>query len=146
MTPSELLKGSKCRKCSLELNSFKLEDWKKMNPENNGVLYLLRCFNETEEFYKIGITSLTVEERYKTHSRMPYKYEVIYQFSYSNRDVIWELEKVVKEYIRPCSPLLKFKGSLTECFSGEYIEEIKRILKVYENYQIENWKEYESKN
>lgn len=146
MSPKELLKGSKCRKCAFELNSFKLEDWKKINPENNGVLYLLRCFNKTEEFYKIGITSLTIEGRYKTPSKMPYEYEVLYQLSYPNRNVIWELEKTVKEYIRPCSPLIKFKGSLTECFEGKYLKEVERILKTYENYQIENWKNYESED
>jgi hypothetical protein len=146
MTPSELVKGSRCRKCAFELNTFKLEDWKKVKPGNNAILYLIKCFNENEEFYKIGITSLSVEERYKTVSRMPYNFDIIFSFTYYNRDIIWELEKDIKKFIMPYSPLIKFKGYLTECFDKTYIENVLYMLKSYENYQVEKWKELETSN
>lgn len=137
--PKEHFKGSNCRKCSFQLSSFKLSDWKNMNPENNGVLYLIKCFNKDEEFLKIGITSKTIKERYKSPSKMPYDYEVLYNLNYPNRDIIWELEKEIKNKIPSYNPIIKFKGHLTECFNVKNQEEILKILKAQENYQIENW-------
>lgn len=54
-------------------------------------LYLLKCYGEDEEFYKIGKTFRSVGERF-TKTNMPYKYEVVYMYS-GDADKIWDLEE-----------------------------------------------------
>ncbi len=81
-------------------------------------VYIIRCFNETESFYKIGKTFCTLKRRFKS-TLMPYQYEVVKIFE----DIvdfkrISDLEKTVQKqnnhfkYI----PKIKFEG-MYECFS-----------------------------
>lgn len=41
------------------------------------LLYVCRLFSETEEFFKVGITTKSVQQRF---SSIPYQFEVIYEF------------------------------------------------------------------
>lgn len=88
--------------------------------DSQGTLYVIRCFNENEEFYKIGITGQTIFQRFgfedKPTIRMPYKFEVI-QLIQDQSSAIWELEhwlhKLYKNY--KYEPKIKFAGH-KECF------------------------------
>ena len=51
---------------------------------------VIRCFNENEEFYKIGITSSSIQHRYNSTSKMPYKYEIIQEI-YDTPEIIYNL-------------------------------------------------------
>ena len=79
--------------------------------------YSLKCYNSTEEFYKIGITCRTVKERYSQKYYMPYKYEII-NFYQSNAEEIWNIEKYFLKGLKKYkySPQISFAGSLNECF------------------------------
>lgn len=81
-------------------------------------LYIIRCFNESESFYKIGITSRTIKQRFHGN-RMPYAYEVISEKT-GTPEAIYELEKEMhkkhKQY--KYNPKIEFPGSARECFSN----------------------------
>lgn len=84
-------------------------------------VYIIRCWNEDEEFYKIGKTFNTIEERMKGKSRnkaMPYNWEIIKEYTLNSaRDTCeFELEakKLCTEY--KYNPKINFHGK-QECFS-----------------------------
>lgn len=119
-TPNEHLAGRGCKQCANLKNGFtkdKFIETAKAGGYNAATLYILKCSNEHEEFYKIGITLQTISKRY-SGKKMPYNYEIIQEI----KDIpenIWEAEKqlhlVNKEF--HYIPSIKFGGSLKECFS-----------------------------
>jgi hypothetical protein len=127
-TPKEHLKGSGCPTCAKLVNSFSFEQWKNINKNNKAVLYVLSCEGLEEDFIKVGITSLSVKERYKGVKRMPYSYTVEYQFTTHNRKLIWDTEKEIKTLLEKYNPKLKFKGSALECFRSVDKEKILKII------------------
>ena len=80
--------------------------------------YTIRCFNEDEEFYKIGRTMDVVEKRYSGNKAMPYEYEVISETK-DSAGFIWDLERDEKRKLKSLHyiPELYFGGSKTECFT-----------------------------
>lgn len=112
--------GHGCNKCSRENNGWtRLKFKNHCNKNNNGIgtFYILKCFNENETFYKIGITSKSVQERYKTLLAMPYNYEITQQIT-GDPLLIWDLEYFLKKYNKQYRymPLQTFPGCITECF------------------------------
>lgn len=63
-------------------------DCEKYN-NGKGILYLIKCWNAYETFYKIGITSQSVKKRHKSTK---YNYEIIWEIQ-ENSSQIWDLEK-----------------------------------------------------
>lgn len=92
---------------------------------NNRVctFYTIRCFNEEEEFYKIGITMNTTKSRYYGKVNLPYEYEVISEVK-GSAGFIWDLERDEKRKLKLLhyTPKLSFGGSETECFTNYKIE------------------------
>ena len=82
-----------------------------------GIFYIIRCFNGDEEFYKVGITSRSVEERYRSREHLPYDYEVVQEI-YDNPANIYDLEKIIKKKNKQFKylPKIKFAGCVSECF------------------------------
>ena len=88
--------------------------------------YILECFNDIEKFYKIGITSSTIKNRYKSKKSMPYNYNIILELK-NTVEYIWDLEQKLKQnLINNYKPLIPFGGSYLECFSNK--EEIFSLL------------------
>jgi hypothetical protein len=132
-TPNSHLNGKGCRKCAnKELKFTRAENgWDKShwvkycnrNPNNDPKLYIIHCFDNKEQFIKIGITSKKITERYLPKD-IPYNYQVI-KIIDGYPGTIYDLEKKLKgeykgfRYI----PRLKFKG-YTECFSELIMEPI----------------------
>lgn len=92
------------------------------NNNGKGILYLIRCWMGDEIFYKIGITSLSVEERYNHDGsspigRMPYFYKLVWKIE-EDASEIWDLELQFKRNIKDTKyqPEIKFGGSVKECF------------------------------
>lgn len=55
-TPNSHLNGHGCRKCMIENNGWTKTKFINHCNKNNGglgIFYILKCFNETEEFYKL---------------------------------------------------------------------------------------------
>lgn len=111
-----LNKYAGCQKCGFEKVGYNKTIFKNNCNNGLGILYVIKCFNETEEFYKIGITSRSIEERFKYNSDLPYKYEVIQEIRDTSEN-IYTLEKVLhKIYCQWRYKPLKPFGGITECF------------------------------
>lgn len=103
-------------------NKWTYTDWDKAGKASKHFdsfkLYVIRCWNEEEEFYKIGKTFNKIEQRFKEPEAMPYQYEIIKELE-SNSFYISKLEskfhKQLKEH--KYSPTKKFEGC-TECFTN----------------------------
>lgn len=116
-TPSHHLMGKNgCHVCNNGLCWSKKEFAERFS-NKPCMLYIINCFNDKEDFYKIGITTNTVKIRYHSKTRMPYNYIVIFEYR-SNAENIWELEselkhKRLKDY--SYKPNISFGGE-GECF------------------------------
>ena len=121
ITPSHLLEGQGCRKCGMKNSggwSYTIWENKGKNSKNfdSYKVYILRCWNESEEFYKIGKTFYSTEKRFLGDYRMPYSYEIVKIFEGSAKDIS-KLEKQLQKDNKKnkYTPKIKFKG-YTECF------------------------------
>jgi len=113
------LQGQGCTKCKNEKTGWTYTAWSKAAPGNPGILYVLRCWNDDEEFYKIGITCQSkVKGRYHNKLRMPYNYEIVEEIVSDDRKYIYKLEKQLKRNHKELAyePKISFDGSKSECF------------------------------
>ena len=121
--------GDGCPKCGNELighGRSKFIEGCNRNNNGKGLLYILKCIDGDSVFYKIGITSKTVEQRYSS-SRMPFKYtkEYLLVFSgYFAYDIETRFHSLLSGY--RYRPSVKFEGH-TECFTT--IKPIEQLLK-----------------
>lgn len=117
--PESHAKGNGCKKCSQLLCTFRKKDWIKKANGKPGTFYILKCWNENEQFYKVGITFNSVKMRYHMKNSITYKYKVIKEETSSNLSYIWDKEKKTIKKLQKFhyTPLLPFQGSYSECFS-----------------------------
>lgn len=108
-----------CRNCG-NANNYHKETWIKRANGKKGTFYIIRCFNDIEEFFKFGITFNSVQKRYIHKSFMPYNYEIIREVKSKNLSYIWNLEKRFKRFKRKnhYKPLIHFAGDKQECFKN----------------------------
>ena len=124
-TPNSHLKGHGCAKCAEEESGWSRSHFAEKCDKNNnglGILYILECFNDSEKFLKIGITSRSVKERYHSKTLMPYAYRVLDEIV-GSPTYIYDLETKLHQINKQNQyvPSISFKGSVTECFK-EYKE------------------------
>lgn len=124
-TPNNHIKGQGCPKCKNDKNigGFGKNDYIKRANDRTCIFYTLRCFNDNEEFYKIGITVQTIQNRYNHITKMPYLYEIISEI-YGEAGAIWDLELSEKRKLKDLKyePSIAFRGSKTECFTSYKVE------------------------
>lgn len=121
------IKGKGCNEC--RFYGYTELDYVNYCKDNNILstdYYIIKMFNECEEFYKLGITSKGVKERYgRKRNLKDYSYEEIYVKSLDT-SVAWRFEESIKK------DLIKFKykpnihfAGYTECFNMDLpIQEI----------------------
>lgn len=87
------------------------------NNRGVGILYLLLCYDDHESFYKIGITSLSVESRYHSTDKLFYDYDIIWEIE-GPSGFIWDCEFSVKSKISKnlYVPEVWNRRFSTECF------------------------------
>ena len=121
--PASHLSGNGCPKCKSEnqrrLNAIRFED-----TYDVATLYFLRCYNDSEVFLKIGITSKTVDKRYTHKKSMPYNRETLYEWTGDSKYVM-ELEDKVKSLFLYHKPEIMFGGGHSETL---HISQEKMIL------------------
>lgn len=85
---------------------------------NQASLYIVKCFNDSEVFYKVGITHQRLENRFKNKTLMPYSYAE-FVLVHGGAGFIWDLEKRIHRLLLKLSyqPAIGFCGK-TECFSS----------------------------
>lgn len=128
-TPLNHLSGQNCPVCAdikrLEYKKENFIGWSYSNWEKAGLkskyfdsfkVYILRCWNDDEEFYKIGKTFRMVSARYHNKKELSYKYEMLKEFIGEAKEIS-ELEQKLKnqnkEYLY--LPKIHFEGK-SECF------------------------------
>jgi len=96
-------------------------------------VYLIKCWNEEEEFYKIGKTFLDINKRF-TKSNICYKFEKV-NFHKGDAGYIYDLEnKLHKKYKEfKYNPLQWFAG-YTECYTTEL--PIEEIINLHSNQYV----------
>lgn len=95
---------------------------KKAEQINNGfgVLYIIKCFNDSESFYKVGVTTRDVKSRF-VKKAMPYKYSIIDYVELKASDTYSKEKELIRSLFRfKYEPKIKFGGSARECFSKVY--------------------------
>lgn len=121
-----------CPKCGLDIiHGFRKSKYiencnaKQINPN----LYFIKCWNDNEEFLKIGITIQSVKKRFKGKVNMPYNFKQINVVS-GPPSIIWDLEIFLHRHFKDFSyqPKIYFGGE-TECYK---IENLPEILKIWE--------------
>ena len=94
-------------------------------------VYIIKCWDEKEEFYKIGKTFSTTKNRFKTKKEMPYSFEILHEFVDENARNICELEWTLKNCNKNNSyiPVKEFGGRY-ECFK-------ELDISCFEEYKLE---------
>lgn len=117
-TPSNHLKGHGCYRCNIKNNGYNKQDFINSSKGKTAKFYILRCWDDKEEFYKVGITAQKVRSRFIRKRDMPYKYEVLKVIESQDAGYIWSIERKHKKELREYSytPLQKFAGSASECY------------------------------
>lgn len=115
------LRGRSCRQCG-QIGFKRSQAINKAQKKNNGygILYLIKCFNDDEVFYKVGITTDSLSRRF-CKGFMPYKYRVMSELTMSF-DFAYNIEKIIHRisWSNRYTPKIKFGGSARECFTKVY--------------------------
>lgn len=124
-----LLKGISCPKCGRYIRKLQLREnpcgWPYSNWENHGnksknfdsfKVYIIKCWNDSEEFYKIGKTFTTIKRRYQSKNEIPYNWTPYKIFIGESRKIS-NLERELKNFNgdNKYLPKIKFYG-MYECF------------------------------
>jgi hypothetical protein len=122
-TPSSHLNGNGCLDCSLNISrnnptGWTVTQWEKLAKESKYFdsfkVYIIRCWDENEEFYKIGRTYNTVKNRFRSKIKMPYNYEILQEIVFDNARDCFNKEAELKRLYKD------FKYSPTKVFGGVY--------------------------
>ena len=123
-TPNRHKLGKGCPDCGRENNTptWGHTEWQKAGEKSKNFdsfkIYILRCWNDQEEFYKIGKTFKKVKDRFNAKSHMPYNYETVLEETFENakeasiREVALKAKNRENKYL----PSINFNGK-QECFS-----------------------------
>jgi len=125
--------GSGCPKCAITIDHTKESYINLCRTYANGesYLYVIKCFDENEEFYKIGISYYGAKLRFNSKGKMPYEFEILSEIK-SEVGLIWDLEKKIHKILRQfrITPSKSFHGA-TECFYkiSHDVEDLIRSIK-----------------
>lgn len=121
-TPSSHLSGKGCPECGKQASGWTYTNWEKAGTESTNFdsfkIYVVKCWNDTETFYKVGKTFLSVGKRFANKERMPYNWTIIRTIE-GNARYISELEPSLHNQFTSYSytPSLEFAGQ-TECYTA----------------------------
>lgn len=135
-TPAHHLSGKNgCEICKNKGLVWSKEDFVNMYNHKQCIFYVIQCYDEHESFYKLGITSKTVKQRYNKHN-LPYRYTIILEYK-DTAENVWDLEYMFKQKFKNYyyKPIQNFKGSSTETFKLEK-QQLKDILFHTDNIMI----------
>ena len=130
--PNKHLNGNGCPKCAVGLKEYYANKWLKENVERYYRpcnIYLIKMYNDTESFLKLGITTKDVNERYNTEkSKGGYSYEVIVEKETNRKNAIL-VELKAKEHIsrRAYQPQVQFDG-WTECYTLDAYNDLLEVI------------------
>lgn len=105
-------------------------------------LYVLKFYNNKEEFIKIGVTDLSISRRYSSDgeggAKHGYKFDIIYQVfqkDLANLTVLDLENKIIKKFEKSSYiPAVSFGGH-TECLNISTSENVKQFITTFNNVQ-----------
>ena len=100
----------------------------------DGLLYVIECYDDTEHFFKIGITIKTVK-RFKDKKSMPYDYDIILSSPmniFDAYDLEQDIIRMMHEKSLAYSPK-KYFGGTSECLSENPIEYDAKLEQLYQD-------------
>lgn len=123
----KLLAGRGCTTC----NDRSLMD-------QGAMIYILHCYDQNEDFYKVGITTKSMEIRFPDRSSLPYDYDVL-TLQNGDRKKLYQFESLLLRLLRKYRyrPKKKFNGR-TECFSN--IDPIRKKFNIFDVFGIDSFK------
>lgn len=97
-----------------------------LNLTDTAKLYILEMKSKTETFIKIGITKLTIDQRYSIP--LPYTWNILHQIERNIVDIVL-LEKLVKKELKKFRyvPNSKFPGH-TECYTISVLTQLSNLI------------------
>lgn len=119
--PASHLQGNGCSSCANELvGGYSRSDFMRKcdkNKNGNATLYVIRCYNDRESFYKVGITSNDLQTRFESKREMPYGFDEVYSID-GEAGYVYDLEVRLHSLLKPYlyKPDISFRG-YTECFA-----------------------------
>lgn len=148
-TPNNHLRGGGCSLCGDERTKIAISKYAKENTVgwtrkqwrnkaeksknfDSFKVYIIRCWNDTETFFKIGKTFATIQRRFQDKNTMPYNYEIVKIIeSVVNSDEIYDLEVILKKQHKAFKylPKQQFSGRY-ECFSTISLTDCNKFVKV----------------
>lgn len=125
------LRGAGCKECQKEIlssikseeaYSWKHSDWEKSSKKSkffkSFTVYIIKCYDEFENFYKIGKTFRKLNKRFDSKRAMPYSWSIIKEFTFENSKEAsnFEVELHNKNKKNKYLPKKEFCGS-KECYN-----------------------------
>ncbi|MFQ3209151.1 MAG: hypothetical protein ACI9HU_000635 [Colwellia sp.] len=94
--------------------------------DNHGAnqLYVIRLYNESEDFIKIGTTTNRINRRFSGAKNMPYEYEIVHQLIGVDSWLETSLQTSLAEFTYV--PSIRFPGH-TECFSRDCLDKLIKL-------------------
>lgn len=138
---NHVLHKQKCPKCGRESatkhaqnnpSGWMYTDWMRVAKQSKRFdsykVYILHCWNENESFFKVGKTFLTLKNRFRMKSCLPYQWKMIQIIESDDPKYISDLEKNIQRLHKQYKylPSIKFNG-MCECFSEIDLEKISKI-------------------
>ena len=138
-TPDHHINGRQgCPNWSDEIRNlgYTLDEINKKNINIEGILYVINAFNESENFFKIGITSKSASWRFRGNSEMPYDFEIICELDIGLADAYAHEQYILNKYKEfKYVPKIYFAGK-DEVLSINPLEYDERLKELYQ-YQKE---------
>lgn len=129
------LSGKGCSKCGFEKSKvhhqinpvgWTITNWEKAAGISKNFdrfkVYIIRCWNDNEEFYKIGRTFKKTKERFRG---LKYKYEILKELIFDTAKEAFDKETKLKRLHKKYKYIPKINfGGMYECFSEINLETI----------------------
>lgn len=127
--PSVHILGRGCLKCSKEKDKWTHTKWRQAGEISKEFdsfkVYVIKCWNNDEQFFKIGKTYHTVKRRFSSQLSMPYNYSIVRIFEGAAKEISILENKLQKENKNnKYTPNIWFPG-ITECFNKNITWQIK---------------------
>lgn len=127
--------GIGCPRCADEIHQLGdlISELEKAGRDYDGVFYVLEAWNESEHFFKVGITR-EMSRRFSRTAYMPYDYDVLATFPIGLIKAYKIEQRILSDFAKNrYSPVIAFDGK-TECLSVNPLEndqELDELLRLY---------------
>lgn len=118
----------------MKIKGFKRQSFLDQSVLNGGqpIFYLIKCWDNEETFYKLGITVNSILTRYGSVKAMPYEWEILLELP-DTAEAVYDLEVAFKTEMESFhyKPQISFNGSSTECYT-QLSEKLINLISVIE--------------